>query len=141
MVNYNQNLPVGKIYRCAEIYLSWSLVGLLAVDYFWHTNIWLMRPHSCRLHLLWLRRILILEKNIFGLDFPLGVQTLLVTLSLMMRKIECAEMCRNAAHVLQLCWNNFRLTEICMNMQHIYSTIAAHVLYTDSTCIPYIQHI
>ena len=40
--------------------------------------------------------------NIFGLDFPLGVQTLLVTLSLM-RKIECAEMCRNAAHVLQLC--------------------------------------
>ena len=77
---------------------------------------------------------------IFGLDFPLGVQTLLVTLSLM-RKIECAEMCRNAAHVLQLCWNNFRLTEICMNMQHIYSTIAAHVLYTDSTCITYMQHI
>ena len=28
-----------------------------------------------------------------------------------------------------------------MNMQHIYSTIAAHVLYTDSTCITYKQHI
>ena len=28
-----------------------------------------------------------------------------------------------------------------MNMQHIYSTIAAHVLYTDSTFITYMHQI
>ena len=42
------------------------------------------------------------RKWFFGLDFPLGIQTLLVTLSVMMRIIECAEMCcNNAVHVLQ----------------------------------------
>ena len=35
-------------------------------------------------------------KLIFGLDFPLGVQTLVPALSLMI-KIECAEMCCNCA--------------------------------------------
>ena len=42
-------------------------------------------------------------RNIFGLDFPLGVQTLLATLSvmMMMRIIECAEMCCKCAVALQ----------------------------------------